>query len=501
MSMSAYKDQIHGNDEGKEREGEELITEAADALPHDDIYTLDDDIRITPARLRRARNKCRSSMRSSILCVEDVELLKETQLKIKEDARRKTSAEKAAKAVHDWSEEAVRRKDVRTMSIQLAEAKKRARSDRDTHALGFQPIDNTKGNSLYLPLSPSVLKFLPVQDSILEANEIVEHETIQNRRVSLAIAATVTFDCEDHSHVRKPDLTEILEDRDASATTFPSLKKVLLSRRFHLYKYRFSNCQYMNKLCYPTLPQPKSDEEEGEAAASTEMRQSRSSHRFIIAADTQFGILMDGFAMENPNWMNEIEISRRCVEKINSMEGADRPLFVCVCGDLVDTESSFNAALASWKKIMKGWERQLIFEQQAKDFKRVWSKLDEDIALVCLCGNHDVGNRPTAQSIQNWTSAFGSDYLAFWVNGTYNIAMNNCLFSNPTGAPQLFNEQLEWLEQRLKYAQKREATQIFVYSHFPWFLSHEDETEEETSGFSRVPEGWGENTLFEFLSP
>lgn len=60
---------------------------------------------------------------------------------------------------------------------------------------------------------------------------------------------------------------------------------------------------------------------------------------------------MDGFAMNNPNWAQEIEISRKCVEQINAMEGEDRPLFVCVCGDLVDTESSFSGAIASWKKV------------------------------------------------------------------------------------------------------------------------------------------------------
>ena len=132
--------------------------------------------------------------------------------------------------------------------------------------------------------------------------------------------------------------------------------------------------------------------------------------------------------MDNPSWGKEIELSRRAVAKINAMEGDERPLFVCVCGDLVDTESSFSRALASWKKVMSGWERNLIFEQQVKDFKRIWASLDPDIALVCLCGNHDVGNRPTKQSIQHWTSSFGDDFFAFWCNGSFNISLNNCLF-------------------------------------------------------------------------
>ena len=82
---------------------------------------------------------------------------------------------------------------------------------------------------------------------------------------------------------------------------------------------------------------------------------------------------------------------------------------------------------------MTGWERNLVFEQQVKDFKRVWSGLNPEIALVCLCGNHDVGNRPNKASIEHWTSSFGDDFLSFWANGTFNVShqsfspfCNNC---------------------------------------------------------------------------
>lgn len=34
------------------------------------------------------------------------------------------------------------------------------------------------------------------------------------------------------------------------------------------------------------------------------------------------------------------------------------------------------------------------------DFKKVMSELDPEIAAVCVCGNHDVGNNPTVQTIE-----------------------------------------------------------------------------------------------------
>lgn len=322
------------------------------------------------------------------------------------------------------------------------------------------------------------------------------------------------MDVEDISYVRKPNLARIIEQYEAMRNHPKyTLRQVVLSRRFHLYAHRFGNAQYQRTLVYPTLPQPaemfdtpgacpwlcyECNEEDAEpvtkpvAKVVTEKTRTRhSGHRFVIAADSQFGILMDGFAMDVPNWSQEIEISRRCVEQINAMTGDQRPLFVCVCGDLVDTESSFSGAIASWKKVMSGWERNLVFEQQVKDFKRVWSNLHHDIALVCLCGNHDVGNRPTRASIEHWTSSFGDDFLCFWANGTFNLCLNNCLFSNPSGAPDLFDEQLAWMESKLKYARENDATHIFVYGHFPWFLKHEEEADDYLTSYSKAPQGWG----------
>jgi len=257
------------------------------------------------------------------------------------------------------------------------------------------------------------------------------------------------------------------------------------------YRNRFTNCQFDRTLHHPSLPQPKDNTLENSTIIDESHWKREEGFRFIVTADTQFGILMDGFEMKEPNWKAEIEISRQTVQKMNNMKGKERPLFACVCGDLVDTESSFTTALAAWKRAHPDWQRDAIFEQQMKDWKEVWSNLDDDIALVCVCGNHDVGNRPTAQSIQKWSSSFGDDYLAFWANGTYHIALNNCLFYDPRNALDLFEEQVQWLESRLQYANSKGAKHIFVYSHFPWFLSHENETDEEMLGSSFAPEGWG----------
>mmetsp|Transcript_17681 Transcript_17681/g.49079 ORF Transcript_17681/g.49079 Transcript_17681/m.49079 type:complete len:341 (+) Transcript_17681:506-1528(+) len=107
---------------------------------------------------------------------------------------------------------------------------------------------------------------------------------------------------------------------------------------------------------------------------------------------------------------------------------------------------------------------------------------------VCLCGNHDVGNTPTKDSITRFSNAFGDDYLAFWANGTYNIALNSTLIANHSQAEDLYQDQLKWLQERLAYATEKNARHIFVFSHHPWFLFHEDEDEtKDLTGHSRIP--------------
>lgn len=291
----------------------------------------------------------------------------------------------------------------------------------------------------------------------------------------------------DIEHVSDTDLN--------SPTKKHKLKKFITTSVFKKYMHRFRNAQYDRTLCHPALPQPSHLSGDEDNDKDTELYPSRPSHRFIIGADTQFGVLMDGFSMPNPSWENEIELSRRCVTKINKMD--PKPLFVCVCGDLVDTEGSFSSAIASWKEVMTSWQRGAVHRQQNQDFKQVWSDLDRNIGLVCLCGNHDVGNRPTPESINFFKTSFGDEYLAFWTNGSYNICVNNCLFFDNSGAPELYDEQLQWLEERLIYANEKNANSIFILSHFPWFLFREDETKDDVHSASLPPSGWGaEGTAF-----
>jgi serine/threonine-protein phosphatase CPPED1 len=209
------------------------------------------------------------------------------------------------------------------------------------------------------------------------------------------------------------------------------------------------------------------------------------SFTFVIGADTQLG-MRSGCR----NWEYEMEYSLKAINFINLLSPS--PAFVCMCGDLIDMEPSlYQNSHFSPEECLQ------IQSQQFADFRRIWSKLKKSIPLLCLCGNHDVGNVPTPASIQRYSNEFGDDYYAFWcptsgdsgsgVGGTYCICLNTNLYSDNSMALALFERQHAWLEDCLKYARACEAHQIFLFGHHPWFLLHEDETEEELTGRNYLP--------------
>lgn len=121
---------------------------------------------------------------------------------------------------------------------------------------------------------------------------------------------------------------------------------------------------------------------------------------FIQGADTQFGLKENWNKVpeEEQSWEEEVELSRQAVQAVNNLR--PQPRFFIVCGDMIDA--------FPWKKHYKA---------QLKDFQRVFQELDAEIPLLCVCGNHDVGDRPTSESISNYKTIYGDDYYSFWVGG------------------------------------------------------------------------------------
>jgi len=162
---------------------------------------------------------------------------------------------------------------------------------------------------------------------------------------------------------------------------------------------------------------------------------------FIQGADTQFGMI-ESFAegldergwSKSGGWQAEIRILSALIDKLNAMQ--PKPRFFIICGDLVDAYPMDEPRRTN----------------QETDFKATLCKLDASIPVVCVCGNHDVGDRPTASDIQRYTDEFGDDYFDFWLGGVHYLVVNSQLYKDPSLVPTLALEQEAWLERTLNFS-------------------------------------------------
>lgn len=65
-------------------------------------------------------------------------------------------------------------------------------------------------------------------------------------------------------------------------------------------------------------------------------------------------------------------------------------------------EWGINVELSVYISISDGQPE--IRQKQEADFKKIFEKLDPEIPFICLSGNHDVGNRPTTETIDSLVS-------------------------------------------------------------------------------------------------
>ena len=174
----------------------------------------------------------------------------------------------------------------------------------------------------------------------------------------------------------------------------------------------------------------------------------RGDFTFIQAADCQLGMTWTcggkwGYGLGNgydvPNyesdcsWEPEKRWCSSLVIMTNSME--TKPKFVIMCGDLLD----------SWPHKGDIWLR--VRDKQYADFQKIFSKLE--VPLVCVCGNHDVGNSPTQKTVAKYRTDFGDDWFSFVCDGVFCIVINSQYHEDSTHVPDIATQQENWLEEQL----------------------------------------------------
>ncbi|XP_066520600.1 serine/threonine-protein phosphatase CPPED1 [Hoplias malabaricus] len=184
---------------------------------------------------------------------------------------------------------------------------------------------------------------------------------------------------------------------------------------------------------------------------------------FIQAADPQLG-LMKAWRVGDCNgggdeWSEEVQLTKQAVQAINKLQ--PQPRFIALCGNLVHAmpDSPFR-------------------EEQEKDLKEVLRGTCPDIPLIFVSGNHDLGNTPTPDTVEQYCRCWGDDYFSFWVSGVLFLVLNSQFFFDASGCPQLEQAQEAWLEQQLQSAVKSSACHILILQHIPLYICSPHEKDE-----------------------
>lgn len=200
-----------------------------------------------------------------------------------------------------------------------------------------------------------------------------------------------------------------------------------------------------------------------DAFSSEKEREWKGPFYFVQGADTQFG-LMKAWSTGNcdsggDEWGQEIRLTEQAVEAINKLN--PKPKFFVLCGDLVHAMPG-----TRWRK------------EQTRDLQRVLKVVDQDIPLVLVSGNHDLGNAPTAETVEEFCRTWGDDYFSFWVGGVLFLVLNSQFLYDASKCPALKQAQDHWLDQQLSIAEQQQCQHAIVFQHIPLFLQSIDEDDD-----------------------
>ena len=150
-------------------------------------------------------------------------------------------------------------------------------------------------------------------------------------------------------------------------------------------------------------------------------------------------------------------------KKAIACANALKPAFVVVCGDLLNCNGS--VAKRDYKKDA----------QRAKDYLDTAATLDKSIPMYNLAGNHDVCNIPTPETLAWYVKRFGKLWYTFDHAGDFFMAIESDLIKNPSRAPKIAREQMDWIKKTLLSPTVKKARHRIVFMHHPMCLKKPDE--------------------------
>ena len=163
---------------------------------------------------------------------------------------------------------------------------------------------------------------------------------------------------------------------------------------------------------------------------------------FVQITDPQLG-----FMTRSADFTPEKELMQRIVQEVNQL----KPDFVVFSGDMVHERTDENA--------LRGFD----------ELRRL---IDQEIPVLFLPGNHDVGNEAKAEEVAAFVRRYGSDRFVCKERTYTLIGYNSCVIKAGTEAEAA---EFAWLKKQLKRASHKKP--LILIAHHPLFVREADEAE------------------------
>lgn len=174
---------------------------------------------------------------------------------------------------------------------------------------------------------------------------------------------------------------------------------------------------------------------------------------FFVITDIQLGMFD-----HDQDLTRESENLEQFVEAANRLH----PAFIVNCGDIVNKAGN---------------------PVEIQRYQTIMAKLNPQIPVYHVPGNHDLRNQPTPDSIAAFRQTFGRDYYTFQYQGFEGIVLDTSLIKDSALVPHEAEAQAKWLEKTLSEVRERKGNSIVVFQHIPWFLHEADEPD----NYSNMP--------------
>lgn len=159
--------------------------------------------------------------------------------------------------------------------------------------------------------------------------------------------------------------------------------------------------------------------------------------RFVQITDMQMGMIS-----KNENTLEEERLYRLAVDEINAL----KPKFVIITGDFVNSRTDTN---------------------QIKAYKKITSLISKRIPIYYIPGNHDVGQKPTAETLDFYFKHYDVDRFAFVHKSVKFIGINSNLINSGIEQEAI---QYDWLKKQLSH-QPKPSKRTIIFSHHPFFIN------------------------------